>query len=252
MFLNTYGSDMDDYVSTFNSSQVIEGVTKIPNLFLSLNMGIVFSTPIIFFGIYYFFVRHLKSTESALNKIILLVFFGASASPLLIWQGREVAYGQRLLIGIIPMCILLTSKYLKESDFLKKLMIGLTSFNYLGYIFFYSSEKLTLREGVSLWGTKVGFTAENYYLEVLKSFVDLETILSAILRNIYVVDIFKFINLRRILDSSSLIESFNLEKIEKFINFTDIYFQTNTLYLLLVNLIIFGYSYFYIKLINEK
>ena len=150
------------------------------------------------------------------------------------------------------MCILLTSKYLKESDFLKKLMIGLTSFNYLGYIFFYSSEKLTLREGVSLWGTKVGFTAENYYLEVLKSLVDLETILSAILRNIYVVDIFKFINLRRILDSSSLIESFNLEKIEKFINFTDIYFQTNTLYLLLVNLIIFGYSYFYIKLINEK
>ena len=252
MFLNTYGSDMDDYVSTFNSSQVIEGVTKIPNLFLSLNMGIVFSTPIIFFGVYYFFVRHLKSTENALNKIILLVFFAASASPLLIWQGREVAYGQRLLIGIIPMCILLTSKYLKESDLLKKLMIGLTSFNYLGYIFFYSSEKLTLREGVSLWGTKVGFTAENYYLEVLKSLVDLETILSAILRNIYVVDIFKFINLRRILDSSSLIESFNLEKIEKFINFTDIYFQTNTLYLLLVNLIIFGYSYFYIKLINEK
>lgn len=252
MFLNTYGSDMDDYVSTFNSSQVIEGVTKIPNLFLSLNMGIVFSTPIIFFGVYYFFVKHLKSTESALNKIILLIFFGASASPLLIWQGREVAYGQRLLIGIIPMCILLTSKYLQESDLLKKLMIGLTSFNYLGYIFFYSSEKLTLREGVSLWGTKVGFTAENYYLEVIKSLVDLETILSAILRNIYVVDIFKFINLRRTLDSFSLLESFNLEKIEKFIDFTDIYFQTNTLYLLLVNLIIFGYSYFYIKLINEK
>ena len=28
MFLNTYGSDMDDYVSTFNSSQVFEGVKK--------------------------------------------------------------------------------------------------------------------------------------------------------------------------------------------------------------------------------
>ena len=25
MFLNTYGSDMDDYVSTFNSSQVLRG-----------------------------------------------------------------------------------------------------------------------------------------------------------------------------------------------------------------------------------
>ena len=150
------------------------------------------------------------------------------------------------------MCIFLTSKYLKESDFLKKLMIGITSLNYLGYLLFYSSQKLTLRDGISLWGSRVGFTAENYYLEVIRGVIDLETILSALLRNIYVVDIFKFINLRTFLDSSTLIESFNLEKIEKFIDFTDIYFQTNNLYLLLVNLIIFGYSYFYIKSINEK
>ena len=96
---------MDDYVSTFNSSQVFDPIFQICSY--SLNMGIVFSTPIIFFGIYYFFVRHLKSTESALNKIGLLLF-GASASPLLIWQGREVAYGQRLLIGIIPILYILT------------------------------------------------------------------------------------------------------------------------------------------------
>ena len=252
MFLNTYGEDMDDYVSSFNSAQIIDGIIKIPNLFFSINMGIIFSTPIVFCGAYYFFTRHIKSNETYPNKIILLIFFGLSVGPLLIWQGREVAYGQRLLIGIIPMCIFLTSKYLKESDFLKKLMIGITSLNYLGYLLFYSSQKLTLRDGISLWGSRVGFTAENYYLEVIRGVLDLETILSALLRNIYVVDIFKFINLRTFLDSSFLIESFNLEKIEKFIDFTDIYFQTNNLYLLLVNLIIFGYSYFYIKLINEK
>ena len=215
-------------------------------------MGIIFSTPIVFCGAYYFFTRHIKSNETYLNKIILLIFFGLSVGPLLVWQGREVAYGQRLLIGIIPMCIFLTSKYLKESDFFKKLIIGITSFNYLGYLLFYSSQKLTLRDGISLWGSKVGFTAENYYLEVLKGLLDLETIISAFLRNIYVVDIFKFINLKSFLNSSFILESFNLRKINKFIDFADIYFQTNFLYLLLVNLIIFGYSYFYLKLIYEK
>ena len=109
-----------------------------------------------------------------------------------------------------------------------------------------------MRKNKTLWGSKVGFTAENYYLEVLKGLLDLETIISAFLRNIYVVDIFKFINLKSFLNSSFILESFNLRKINKFIDFADIYFQTNFLYLLLVNLIIFGYSYFYLKLIYEK
>lgn len=100
--------------------------------------------------------------------------------------------------------------------------------------------------------TKISFTAENYYLEVLNGFFDMKTILSLFLRKIYIVDVYKFINLRTILKLIYILESFNSEKIVKFVDFTDNYALTNTLYLLLVNLIVFGYSCFYIKLINEK
>ena len=180
----------------------------------------------------------------------LLLFFGASLLPLLIWQGREVAYGQRLLIGIIPLCILLTSKYLTSNPlvFVSKL---LTSFSYIGYFLFYSSEKLTLKSGITLWGTQVGFTSENYYIEVIKAFTTFETILSAMLRNIYVVDLLKFFNIRSFLKDSSLISGISIEKVSNFLKFADIYYNLNIYYLVLVNVMIFSFSYMLMKHINN-
>ena len=83
----------------------------------------------------------------------MFFYFGASSVPVLIWQGREVAYGQRLLIGLIPICILLTSKYLFNIRLALFAKIS-TIFTYIGYLFLFS-ENLTLNPGISLWGTKV-------------------------------------------------------------------------------------------------
>jgi len=168
--------------------------------------------------------------------------------PLLIWQGREVAYGQRLLIGIIPICIVITCKYLKEKRLIT-LTKFLTFFTYLGYLFFYSSEKLTLREGTTLWGTKVGFTAENYYIEVIKGLTGVENIISVLLRNIYTVDVLKFFNLRNFMNNASLIDNFSPEKFDKFLSFSDSYYNLSLSYLVLANLIIFLFSYYYTKLL---
>ena len=186
----------------------------------------------------------------SLYKLSYVVFFyfGASSVPLLIWQGREVAYGQRLLIGLIPICILLTSKYLFNIRLALFAKIS-TIFTYIGYLFFYSSENLTLNPGISLWGTKVGFTAENYYIEVLKAFFNYETILSASLRNIYFVDIFKLFNLRDFINNSSFFGNLNIQKVEKFLSFSDIYYNLDTSYLLVVNFAIFYFSYSLTKLI---
>ena len=76
------------------------------------------------------------------------------------------------------MCVLLVCKYLSDH---RQIIITkfLTFFTYIGYFLFYSSEKLTLKSGVTLWGTQVGFTAENYYMEVITAFTNYETILSA-------------------------------------------------------------------------
>ena len=248
MLLNTYGENMNEYGSTLNFEQLFNGFLKLPNLFFSPNMGIIFSTPIVFLAAIIFFTKKFRNGEKKLNIFFLFLFFGASFMPLLIWQGREVAYGQRLLIGIIPFCTLITCKYLKDN---RQILIAkiLTVITYVGYFLFYSSKKLTLKSGVTLWGTQVGFTAENYYIEVIKAFTNFETILSALLRNIYVVDFLKFFNLRNFLQDSSLLNNFNLAQIDSFLRFTDIYHNLNTNYLVLVNISIFIFSYAYTKLI---
>ena len=217
-------------------------------LIFSPNMGIAFSTPIIFLALILFFTKKMRINMNISDKLILILFFCSSAAPLLVWQGREVAYGQRLLIGIIPICILITSKYLLDNR-LVLLTKFLTFFTYLGYLLFYSSEKLTLKPGLTLWGTKVGFTAENYYIELVKSLFNYETILSALLRNIYSVDIFKFINLRTLINDSFVTNYISIEKVEKFLSFTDIYFDLDTSYLVLVNISIISFCYLYTRLI---
>ncbi len=248
MLLNTYGIESGEYASSLNIEQLISGLLKLPNLFFSTNMGIVYSAPIIFLAFIVFFTKYLRDNLKTTDKLLLFFYFGASSVPLLIWQGREVAYGQRLLIGLIPICILLTSKYLFNIRLALFAKIS-TIFTYIGYLFFYSSENLTLNPGLSLWGTKVGFTAENYYIEVLKAFFNYETILSASLRNIYFVDIFKLINLRDFINNSSFFGNLNIQKVEKFLSFSDIYYNLDTSYLLVVNFAIFYFSYSLTKLI---
>ena len=248
MLLNTYGENMNEYTSTLNIEQFFYGFLKLPNLFFSSNMGIIFSTPIVFLTVIIFFTKQFRIDQKRIDIFYLLIFFGASSLPLLIWQGREVAYGQRLLIGILPLCILLTCKYLTYNPliFVTKL---LTFFTYIGYFLFYSSEKLTLKSGVTLWGTKVGFTAENYYMEVITAFTNFETILSALLRNIYLVDLLKFFNLRSFLEESSLISGISIEKLNNFLTFSDIYYDLNIYYLAIVNIMIFIFSYTYMQII---
>jgi len=248
MFLNTYGTDIDEYSATFNFEQLISGFFKLPNLIFSPNMGIAFSTPIIFLALLIFFTKEMRRNINISDKLILILFFGSSAAPLFVWQGREVAYGQRLLIGIIPICILITSKYLFDNRLIL-LTKFLTIFTYLGYLLFYSSEKLTLKPGTTLWGTQVGFTAENYYIELIKSLLDYETILSALLRNIYSVDIFKFFNLRNLINDSFVTNYINIQKVDKFLSFTDIYYDLDITYLIIVNLSIISFCYLYTKLI---
>lgn len=248
MLLNTYGIDAGEYSNTLNLDQIGKGIMKLPYLFFSTNMGVAYSTPIVFIALILFFTKFVKNNKNFLDKLILFLFFAASSLPLLVWQGREVAYGQRLLIGIIPICVLITSRYLINYR-LVIITKFLTIFNFIGYIFFYASEKLTLKPGITLWGTKTGFTAENYYLEVIKAFLNFETLISALLRNIYSVNIFKFFNLKMFISDSLFINGLNYQKIEKFLTYTEIYNSLDIGYLFLVNLIIFVFSYSFMKLI---
>ncbi len=245
MFLNTYGSDMDSYRTTFTIEQVYNGLAKLPNLFFSPSMGLLWSTPIVFFGVVCLIFTKNKIN---LNNFLHLLYFVGSFLPLLIWQGREVAYGQRLLIGVIPMCVLIIFRNLYKFQFLKTLLVSSSIITYTGYLFFYSSDKLSLRFGATLWGTEVGFAGTSYYLEVIKGIFDFEILLSSFLRNIYVVNIAKFTNIEELILSNLTSFNFDSVRIGRFLNYLNIYSEVNIAYLLIVNILIIVFSYLFIKL----
>ena len=73
MLLNTYGENMNEYTSTLNFEQLFNGLLKLPNLFFSTNMGIIFSTPIVFLATIIFFTKQFKIVKK--NLIYYLYFY---------------------------------------------------------------------------------------------------------------------------------------------------------------------------------
>jgi len=171
-------------------------ILKIPNLFFSANMGIFFSTPVVFTAIFGL-PRLLKLFENKLEKILLVIYLIAPFIILVVWGGQEVSYGQRLLVGILPICCIATSLFWNN---LKRpsLLFPIAFNTYLGYLFFYSNKFLTLSKGINLWGSPSNFTAENYYINLYLSFNNLEYIVSGLTKNLYFVGFLKYINLENL------------------------------------------------------
>ena len=105
-------------------------------------MGLIWSTPIVFIGLLSIF-NNKRTTYKKFTIYYELLYVLSFFMILIVWQGREVAYGQRLLIGLIPFLIVKASK---NSNFtvLKIPTIILSFITYVGYLYFYSSSLLTL------------------------------------------------------------------------------------------------------------
>ncbi len=238
------------YANSFNIEWIMSGLLRIPNLFFSSSMGIIWSTPIIFIGIVSIFHNKKESFKRGTifyELLYILSFF----MILLIWQGREVAYGQRLLIGLIPFLII---KVCKNSNFnvLKLPTIIFSCISYIGYLYFYSSSLLTLRPGKTLWGVYVSWSAENYYINLLSSLFNAENIISLLARNIYSVNVIKFSNFRNIVNQVLERVNFSNTSIERFENLVIIYGNIDKLYIFLATIFILIFSKKLYELFNES
>lgn len=251
ILLNTYGSDMDAYKETINVQQILSGLIKFPNLMFSPSMGLIWAMPIVFFGILIVFKILSVNKNVIYENFLYLLFFGSSLVPLYVWQGREVAYGQRLLIGLIPISVVLISENIKTEKFFKNIFIVPTIISYIGYLFFYSSKKLTLFEGVTLWGTNVGFVGENYFFLLFTEMFKFDNLVSVLLNNLYAVSFFRFFNLNKLTLFNSIIESFDPSKVGKFLTYAEIYGDLRLSYLFCVVLLTFGFSFLFAKIISD-
>jgi len=156
-------------------------------------MGIAWTMPVVIFGIFAVVInKKFFDDKNIFSKLFVFLYFFGAIIVLMVWEGRDVAFGQRLLIGLIPFCAIRTSEIINKQIY-KKMLFMFTSISYIGYFYFYSSATLTLRKGTTLWNTVVGFTGEGYFKNLIYEFYNLENIFSSLSKNIISVNLFYYL-----------------------------------------------------------
>ena len=214
-------------------------------------MGIVWVIPVIFFGIISILhSQYRKSTNFVSNIFVFLYFYGAFI-VLIVWEGREVAFGQRLLVGLIPFCLIKIGQFDKSKIF--NFTFGLTTIiSYLGYLYFYSSTNLTLKPGQTLWGTTVGFAGENYFIYLINEILFLPNIFALLGKTIYSVNFFHFVSMDTFVKRFSLQEFLSEEKFLEAVTFSEKYSNIDGGYLFIATSLIFIFSILLSSIILNK
>ena len=241
----------ESFVDIINIQTLLQGFLKLPNLFFSFSGGLIWTTPIIFLGTICYFINQFKNKKFEIqyfvfSSLFLLSFFVIA----MIWQGREVAYGQRLFVGLIPFAAYQVSLYVKKNN-TNRVIITLILMSYFHYLFLYSSDLLTLREGYSLWGTFIKYSAENYTINMFNEILNLENYLAVLVKSIYSINFFGLIRFDSFI---SFIPNFlqNIEKIQILESRANRYYGFNYGYILMTTTIYLGFSFLFLKLIRNK
>ena len=211
-------------------------------------MGIAWSTPIVLVGIIVLCFKNRTTLD--LRMFFVLIYISAYFLVLFIWQGNEVAYGQRLLIGLTPFMCFLALK-LKDLKFFKIPLLLSTFVTYIGYLYFYSSQNLTLRMGENLYGNITKWSAESYYSFLFKELFYIENIISVLSRTIYALNVFKFFNfdsLKILITNYINLDSNKIDRLETYVTS---YESINSIYFIIVTVLIFYFSYLFSKLLKD-
>lgn len=241
-------STTSGYLSDFNFERIFAGFLDLFSIFFSTSMGIAWSTPIVLVGIIVLCFKNRTTLD--LRIFFVLIYISAYFLVLFIWQGNEVAYGQRLLIGLTPFMCFLALK-LKDLKFFKIPLLLSTFVTYIGYLYFYSSQNLTLRMGENLYGNITKWSAESYYSFLFKELFYIENIISVLSRTIYALNVFKFFNfdsLKILITNYINLDSNKIDRLETYVTS---YESINSIYFIIVTVLIFYFSYLFSKLLKD-
>ena len=236
IFTNTYSEDPID--SIFNDASILEIIFDIPSLFVSPSMGLIYISPIIFLSLV---VMALNINKISIFELLIIL---SGLAIVLIWQGKDVTFGQRFLIGQLPIASFIFVKYYKNNKFINFYIWTSLIFSYFGNLYFYSSELLTLSPGKNLFGQNSQLAAENYFYNLPLELLDINVHLSMMSRTIFFIIIVKIFRFEKIIE---FIESFGViqiseDKYSKLIEYTSIYenYSNPKFMLLLLSLLLFS------------
>ena len=119
-------STTSGYLSDFNLERIFAGFLDLFNIFFSTSMGIAWSTPIVLIGICVLLLKN--NTTLDLRMFFVSMYILSYFLVLFIWQGNEVAYGQRLLIGLTPFMCYVVLK-LQDLKLFKKPLLFFSIYN---------------------------------------------------------------------------------------------------------------------------
>lgn len=242
--------DQQDFSNEITLQFILGNLTKLPNLFFSFSMGIIWVCPIIFFGLVSIFLnKKLLIRLNPLSKTFLFLYLIGAFAVVIAWQGRDVSFGQRLLIGLIPFCTIRAAELTNTLRNVKFYLYPFLFSTYLGYLYFYSSNVLTLRKGKTLWGNTVGYSGEDYFLYLFQNLLNLENILSVLSRNIVSVNFFHFIKFENIEEYVTNFDFISFDKISALSEYAIIYRETNLGYLLIINFLIIVFCFMFTRTI---
>lgn len=244
-----YSETLNDQSFEFSFDIFVNNLPKLFNLFFSPSLGIIWTIPVVFFGLLSLLVYRGNKNNVISSSFLFLYIFGALI-VLIMWEGRDVAFGQRLLIGLIPFCSLQISKLL-DLKYFRNVFTVFTGISYIGYLYFYTSGNLTLKRGLTLWGREVGYTGEDYFIYLFQEIFFIDNIVSLLGRTIYSVNFFKFVNFNNLASSLNLYERFPVEKLDSLNELSIIYYNTPANYLLLVNLLIAVFCFVFVVIMNQ-
>lgn len=245
-----------NFVTQVNFENLLFGYSKLFDLMFSFSGGILWTTPIIFFGFVSFLYNALIDIRSSKFKIfdfiLKFLYVQGFFVVALIWQGQEVAYGQRLFIGLLPFFSLEVGKSINKSDIkISKYTLIIKSFlvsSYIHYLYLYSSKDLTLKPGINLWGKYLPYVMENYTKLLFINLFEIKNIMTILVKSIYSINILgliKFDEIEEVIDMSFL----SYENLLILQDRSLIYWELNYGYIFLVTLTYFISIYFYLKII---
>ena len=207
-------------------------------------MGLIWTMPTIIFSIFIAFYFWKKQDISTKKIFFIFLYYFGAFSVLFIWQGREIAYGQRLLIGLLPLSFLIISKFEVKSVLIQKFYFV---FLFIHYLYFYSPNLTWWRVEISEIVTK--FSPTNYTFNLLINLFQYENILYILLKNIYSINFINLFNYEVVFKLpfvEKLITQGN--QIEKLRNTLFEYSNIDAFYLIIVNLFIFLFCFGLIKI----
>ena len=238
IFTNSYRENPVE--TLFKNETVTDILFDIPSLFFSPSMGLLFISPIIFLSVLLIVANFKK--DSIFKLLIIL----GGVAIVLLWQGKDVTFGQRFLIGQLPFAAIVILENSKKRKLISWYLYITIFISYLGNLYLYSSENLTLKPGTNLFGQYSNLSLQNYFINLPLELLNIEVTLSMFSRTIFFIILIKIFTLDNLLELLNPVFAFdiNSERYQTLKSYSDTYEAYEPSKFLFLILLLLTFSYF--------